>query len=483
MSFSELPAELIGLICENCSMKQIKALRLTCQSLRNVADGYLFPRIVTVMTRDSMDTARLIAENSRFCKGPTALGFQGDRLRPLEFESWKAKVAKESRSEAQRAKEEHLELSRRISMGQARSLEPHEEARWQFLESIADARFRPHYSDSELRDRFNHYHNLALEGTQIITDGTVQRCMQTAFEKCPRLRALDFTLANEIFRQTHRGMETFRRGLVIPFGDMDPYQEGLKAMIAIILAAADAQFSPQTLRMGRVTSHLVNRADLSEAMPQFLANVENLEWFLSGPHFDNVPMINSSETRKFMTNFREGHFLKFMESTVNLRTLVIEVPWAQDGDGRRADLSNVVGSVSWPHLRGFTISGLSAGSTSLANFLLRHAGTLECLEMNDIQLHEEWSDCFPRFAGKLPRLKEVRLGGFFVEQVNNFFATFDYAMGRSTKYSRKVAKYITQGGKEFPPPPVDGEGERMLDVPIDEETTSDNEAPSDVAGA
>ncbi|KAM3425375.1 hypothetical protein BST61_g7321 [Cercospora zeina] len=462
MSFAELPTELIEIICGDCSVKQIKALRLTCQSWRNVADGYLFPDLMTVMTRDSMETAQLIAGDPRFCKGPTALRVQGDRLRSLEFESWKVKMAKEIRSEARHARGEYLEMFRRISREQRRNLDPHDEARLQSLKSVAKTLNKPDYSDSELRDRFNHYSTLVLEGTQIITDGTVQRCVQTVFEKCPRLLVLDFTLANELFTQTHRGIETFRRGLVVPFGDVDRYQEGLDAMIAIILAAADAEYSPQTLRMGRVTSHLVNRPNLSRAMPQFLANVENLEWVLSTPWFEGVPMMNSSELRKIMTDFREGHFLKFMESTISLRTLKIIMPCTKDEDDPRADLSNVVGSISWPHLRSFAISNIRAESTNLVNFLLRHADTLECLEMTEIQLHGEWSNCFPRFAGKLPRLKGVRLGGVFKEVVNNVSLTFTHGprgTSRSTEYSRKVAQYIIRGGEEFPPPPVDSEGE------------------------
>lgn len=92
MSFAVLPVELIDFICECCSVDEIKDLRLTCQTTRNVANDHLFPEIATMMTTESMSAAREIAEHPKFRKSPTGLWLQADRLQPMEYNEWKTQV-------------------------------------------------------------------------------------------------------------------------------------------------------------------------------------------------------------------------------------------------------------------------------------------------------------------------------------------------------------------------------------------------------
>lgn len=484
MSFTELPAELIDMICSNCSVLQIKALRLTCQSLRNVADDYLFPEIMTLMTKDSMEAARRVAEHPKFCKQPTTLWVQGDRGEPLDFEDWKAKVARQIEFQAfsAEANGKHFEELGRISMKEDREFEldpDHQgrrEALMELIQTTADAQPRPSYSETQLQEHFDHYSNLVREGTQIVTDGTIRRCMQTVFKKCTNISALYFTMANAIIPHIHKENETFQKGLITPFGDKDLYQDGIETMVAIIIAAADARFSPRSLRLGSVTYHLVSHPEIYEALPPFLGGVEDLQWMLATPWLDGGDEVSMRELGKIVTGFRQGHFLRFMQSTTSLRSLEIEMPCAKDPGEPRADLADVVGSISWPHLRKFSITTISAECTELVDFILRHADTLEYLELNEISLDGEWHECFSGFAGRLPRLEHVQLRGAF-EEDDDFFCYFGgIYSSRGNKYSQKVAQYILEGGGEFPEPPLGRDGLTAWDSACDEDEESDTDS-------
>ncbi|PPJ61244.1 hypothetical protein CBER1_06712 [Cercospora berteroae] len=480
MSFAELPVELREMICVHCDLFQIKALRLTCHSLRNVADDYLFAEIVTVMTIDSMEAARNVADHPKFRTQPRTLWFQGDRLRQLEFYEWKSKLASHIDFKAQTAKinMKHVEELGEILTEQERQAEvnPELEARRKVLLELirltADAQPTPSYSETQLRDHFNHYSSLADEGVQIASDGTIQRCMKAVFEKCTNIRAIDFTIANALRVHTHKENRTFLKGILTPFGDFAQDREGLDAMVAIVLAAADAGFSPHTLRLGCVTFHLVNHPDLFEAMPRFLARVENLNWSLSTPYLDeDCDDFDEAEISNIMEGFMDGHFVEFIKSATNLRCFEIDMPCPIPTEPK-ADLSEVVGLMSWKHLQVFSVGTIHANSGDLVDFMLRHADTLERLELNEISIDGEWPECFSSFAGKLPRLKEVQLRGIF-EDDYEFFCFFGHLYtSRGNEYSQRVARYIVEGGEEFPMPPAGDDENSTLDTGSEDDVES-----------
>ncbi|GIZ42709.1 hypothetical protein CKM354_000596800 [Cercospora kikuchii] len=484
MSFVELPVELIEMICVRCSLDEIKTLRLTCQSLRNVADDYLFPEIVTVMTRDSMEAARQIAQHPKFCRQPRLLCFQGDTSEPLQFEEWKSKLQSQIEVDAHitKADRKHLQELGEISMRRDRDreidpdLEAREKALIQLIRANADAQPKPSYSEAQLQDHYGHYSELAYEGMQIIEDETIQRCMQAVFEKCSNIRAFDFTTANALRVHTHKENKQFRRGLITPFGDYERCAEGLEAMQEIVLAADEAGYSPQTLRLGSVTFHVARHPDLSRAMSRFMAKVENLHWIVSTPYLEDDDLgVDSEEFAEIMLGFQEGYCTNLMSSAGNLRSLELDMPCPNPGEDK-IELSDVVGTLSWPNLRNVAITTIYANSTDLVDFLLRHAATLERLELNEVTLNGEWPECFSKFAGKLPRLKEVQLRGVF--DINSGFFCFfgDLYTSRGNEYSQRVARYIIEGGEEFPMPPDNNREEAMIP---DSESDDHEESDSD----
>ncbi|CAK1357528.1 hypothetical protein CB0940_07742 [Cercospora beticola] len=481
MSFVELPTELIEMICVRCSLDEIKALRLTCHSLRNVADDYLFPEIVTVMTIDSMKAAWQIAQHPKFCKQPRLLYFQGDTSEPLKFEEWRAKLESQIEVDAHitKADRKHLQELGEISMrrGRERQIDPNLEAREkaliQLIRANADAQPKPSYSAAQLQNHFEYYSELAYEGVQIVEDGVIQRCMQEVFEKCSNIRAFDFTTANALRVHTHRENKQFRKGLITPFGDYDRCGEGLEAMGEIVLAAEKAGYSPQTLRLGSVSFHIARHLEFSKAMSRFMANVETLHWIVSTPYLEDDDLgVDSEEFAEIMLGFSEGYFIMLMESAGNLRSLEIDMPCPNPGEDK-IELSDVVGSIVWANLRNFAITTVYANPSDLVDFLLRHAGTLERLELNEVTLEGEWPECFSRLAGKLPRLKEVQLRGVFSVGHGAFFCFFgDLYTSRGNEYSQSVARYIIEGGEEFSMPPGNNREEAMIP---DSESDDDEE--------
>ncbi|KAF2449220.1 hypothetical protein P171DRAFT_506722 [Karstenula rhodostoma CBS 690.94] len=82
----------------------------------------------------------------------------------------------------------------------------------------------------------------------------------------------------------------------------------------------------------------------------------------------------------------------------------------REGDNRLAEAETRLYSKK-------TTSGLdwqTLTSGHLVDFLLRHAETLKCVELDHMHLAEgKWPECFSKFAGKLPKLHLLEVRGDF----------------------------------------------------------------------
>ncbi|USW53791.1 Putative F-box domain-containing protein [Septoria linicola] len=224
MSLDSLPVELLELICEECQLKEIKALRLTSRTLRDVADRHLFSEIVTVMSRTSLHAAQEISEDPHFAKQPRVLCIQGDRNRRIDFDTWKAEVEDListdalSGPQARRCFEGLGEIALEEERTGVHTVEGQDRKNVLNRQLLALKTAKPQrsYTTEQLIEHFNHYDDLVQEGLEVVSDGTFRQCMRNVFENCPNLDVVEFTLANCLRVHTHKHNKTFKRGLITP---------------------------------------------------------------------------------------------------------------------------------------------------------------------------------------------------------------------------------------------------------------------------
>lgn len=76
-----LVALLLDHICTFLELREIKNLRLTSQSVRDVANGHLLPELVLFYTIRSIDTASCLAtDRPELAKGICSLRFRAETL-------------------------------------------------------------------------------------------------------------------------------------------------------------------------------------------------------------------------------------------------------------------------------------------------------------------------------------------------------------------------------------------------------------------
>ncbi|KAI5359483.1 hypothetical protein Slin14017_G103850 [Septoria linicola] len=99
----------------------------------------------------------------------------------------------------------------------------------------------------------------------------------------------------------------------------------------------------------------------------------------------------------------------------------------------------------------------------MESFLLRHADTLEYLQLGEISLLDaDWPECFSEFAGKLPNLKVVDLRGGFENQFGEIFYDFGILIEPcDDDYSQALSEYVLHGGARCPVPWDDSSDEEI----------------------
>ncbi|USW53790.1 hypothetical protein Slin15195_G071090 [Septoria linicola] len=81
-------------------------------------------------------------------------------------------------------------------------------------------------------------------------------------------------------------------------------------MRALVKAAADAGFSPKTIRLGTVPHHLTTLPDITEELQAFMANVQNPEWVMA-PFAGKLPNLKAVDLRGGFENQFEEIFYDF----------------------------------------------------------------------------------------------------------------------------------------------------------------------------
>ncbi|KAK5138109.1 hypothetical protein LTR08_004804 [Meristemomyces frigidus] len=140
----------------------------------------------------------------------------------------------------------------------------------------------------------------------------------------------------------------------------------------------------------------------------------------------------------------DGHLHSILSSAVELRDLRLHFPFDQN-IMTQTSLVSVFRDTTWKKLRKLQLSQVFANSANVVDFLLRHKATLRELSLYEMELLEgTWESTFMEIAGKLPRLRRIRLRGSFVDESAEW--EFGSIPRKFSARGNAIENYILRGG-------------------------------------
>lgn len=457
MSLDALPDELIGLICDFCNVQEIKSLRSTCRTTLKAANEHLLTEVVLFMNRESLEACKGIAAHSIFSKAALSLWIQADRPWELTFDDWHREynwraALSYAIEESNRVYGTNEDLSE--ATGEERS------AKTDYLIQQLELRQKPiksGLSDKQLGYHYTEACRLASEAEDMVRDETLSTSLQEILSNCPKIETVYLTLGNGIRACTAEKNKAFQKGLLRPFSEYDEFNSGTEVMANLVLAADHADFKPKRLYLGNVSHYIFTRDDRWEELQDFFEGLEELEWHFPIPYYNENGAIDPTEMSTIVLDFEDSsRFNDLMDAAIWLRRLHLDLPYHEDAE-TAVPLASVVGEMWWERLTHLHLTAFEATLDELSAFLLLHAKTLEVVFLANVVLQQGgWADCFARFAGKMPNVREFEVRGMFseLESDEGMFYWFGEVHEKSSNvYGSQISKYLIAGGEECPARP------------------------------
>ncbi|EGP84793.1 uncharacterized protein MYCGRDRAFT_95555 [Zymoseptoria tritici IPO323] len=449
-SLDDLPNELLDWICGYCDKPGIKALRLACRTTSHVATAYLFPEVVMLMNRDSLEACHGVAAHPIFSKTARNLWIQADRPRKTTLEEWNLELKEIT----------ELDLitvaSDRIDQELVVGSREHTAA----MDAVfREARNQFHIEKSPLsKEQRQCYHahavRLATDAQQMMRDQSLFACLREVLTKCDQIDSVDLTTCHHLRKATTAHNKSFAQGLLRPFGDLNEQESGVDAMTQLMLAASSVGFKPKKINLGNL-SHLIliNKEDFSEQLQELFTNVEHLVWEFSVPVYDDAFTLDRDAYEDIAPDLRETKALvSLMEVTTKLQHLRLELPDHPDAD-IYVTLQDIVGGTTWRHLTHLDIANFEAKPDDLTDLLIRHRDTLAHVKLGTVCLQTgTWPECFETFAGKLPKIEQFEVRGRFSDDsIDESFLWFGWPDEKhNNARGEEIRKFIINGGEECP---------------------------------
>lgn len=329
MVLLDLPSEILHTICNLCEPAKIRALRLTCHRLNEVASELLVPHVSTSFHRGGLAGVWTVAKFLQAIRrGVKSLTFYLDALQPFgdslaEWDNLKrASFRIDAPDVSIRLEKEYPGYGPLPLMEEARQ----RLAEYDYLSRLPLDRCGQE-DKKDLMESFRHCRFLLEDQQAMIQEDYIREFMKELFEGCPNLTTVAFSCRSGSGVRDVTIDETFQRGLYIPDG---PAKESSNAMQQTLLAAHDASRDIKILfveEMDQAQFPFDDAAGIS-VFSQFLSTVEKLEWHFGkqlvhggGPHYNAA--VDDPNFERAIQGQAESELIRLIEAIKPLRTLVL----------------------------------------------------------------------------------------------------------------------------------------------------------------
>ncbi|KAF7189322.1 hypothetical protein HII31_09300 [Pseudocercospora fuligena] len=436
MSLLELPVELLHQICELMPFQDdIHQLRLVNRAISAVADDFFLKKIALHFIRSEFETMQNICQrNKHVANGVRELYLHTDRYRPFSvFPLWKAQV-------------HHTELMDAGARGELPSLD--EVFAFDELDERTQRRVRRRlvntqkaisklHSEQELEDAYNHYQSVLLDQFRLVNEKASLAFYRRMFELCPKLDDILFNLddsSNGYFR-SWKCVEDLRRTLMPPIGDEISNQPCMVPLTHALIAAAESGRELRSIAVAPLSYQFFDQEE--EVMSKIYKSMHTVKdlcldintvakrdvpkpsnWTLSHQTLSHSRTALEEDVvaeSRVLEALAGGRIAELLRHAPSLRSLSFYAPFFATSPGAAMSLKNIAGEIYWHHLRVLALSKFRCEPQELTALITRHSATLESLRLGQIIFSKGTArDCFQAFAGKMPRLREVKIKGEFV---------------------------------------------------------------------
>lgn len=360
MSLVALPDELLGHICTFLGLEEIKNLRLTRQSIRDVANEHLLPEIVLFQTVRSIDTAACLAINRpELTKGVRSLRFRAERLSEfVDFNVWNVLTENDETHPSSPPVPVHV----------------YTEAIQQSMRSVAfDLAAKSGYgkvqldhvdpcqSPNEAETPYTQWKQLRLEQQLLDSKGpgsVLWTSLSTLFRGCPHLNYVHFTMSRSSKTQS-QCTQQFRRNLLNLTGTPLPLDGGVHALTQVLQAAHDTGRKLHALVVEGVSSLFFSQAAaLMHDIHSIAKGLEVFRWRFADRGYHN--------TYEGKEKLRLGSLRRFFRQAKNLKVLDLDLSGSRDMDyyfmRRTLAFSDLIGEIIFPQLEEVRLTDIMVAS-------------------------------------------------------------------------------------------------------------------------
>jgi hypothetical protein len=466
-----MPPEMLHIIFSELQIQDVLRIRETCSLLAAVALDYQGDNVNLTFHRDQFRDLIRIAAHPKFSKQMRSLFYVGDRCKLRPFKVWK-----KMRPDPRPWERDHYDhKTNAYTESDYRRMMGDDEER---KDAIGSMKRLEAVSESDCRVGHAKYTALCMDQGDLERDGYDFQCLRVLFQGCSNIQ--EITIASEMdwMRGMNAGSTLYADAMTTPQGDRHWKDANVRQVLALAVAAQEADLRLDSLTMSHVSPLLFDRVHhIGEngwgAIRALVQPLRRLRLYLhvQNPEQDHEDEVDDRIARiqglykEARDSFAAGPAHDILSSARELRVLKLHLPKWHSGEFSAVEcpyylkLGHALRYTTYPHLYELSLGSCRASADYLLDLLLRHRATLRRLALSNIDLTDDphvpgndWQHLLTRLSRKLPKLRELKLRGRFY--TDGWIAmSFDAASGRDPgimAYSQNALQNFVINGGSFP---------------------------------
>jgi hypothetical protein len=467
-----MPPEMLHIIFSELQIQDILRIRETCSLLAAVALDFRGDDVNLTFHRNQFRDLIRIAAHPKFSKQMRSLFYVGDRCKLRPFEVWR-KLRPDPRP-WERDQYDH-KANIYTELDYRRMMEEDKECK----DAIGSVKRLDAVSESDCRVGHAKYTALCMDQGDLERDGYDFQCLRVLFQGCSNIQ--EITIASEMdwMRGMNAGSTLYADAMTTPQGDRHWKDANVRQVLALAVAAQEADLRLDSLTISHVSPLLFDRVhhigeDGWGAIRALVQPLRRLRLYL---HVQNPERQDHEDEvddriariqwlyKEARELFAAGPAHDILSSARELRVLSLHLPKWHSGEISDAEcpyylkLGHALRYTTYPHLYELSLGSCGVSADYLLDLLLRHRTTLRRLALSNIDLTDgrnipgnDWQHLLTRLSRKLLKLRELKLRGQFYTDgwiAMSFEAASDRDPGLPAYSQDALQDYVINGGS-FP---------------------------------
>jgi hypothetical protein len=468
-----MPPEMLQLIFSELQIQDILSIRETCSHLAAVALDFRGDNINLTFHRDEFRELTRIAAHPKFSKQIRSLFYVADRCKLRPFEVWR-----KLRPDPRPWERDHYDHKADMyTESDYRNILTDDK---ECKDAIGSVKRLDAMSESDCRTGHAKYTALCMDQGDVEREGYDFQCLRVLFQGCSNIREITIASGMDWMRGMNAGSTVYVDAMTTPQGDRDWKDANVRQVLALAVAAQEADLRPDSLTISHVSPLLFDRINqIGEdgwgAVRALIKPLRRLRLYLhvESPKLDENDEVGDSiarlnglrdETRSI---FAAGPAHDILSSARELRVLSLHLPtwhvkhlWEERLG--YLHLEHTLRRTTYPHLYKLSLGNCLVSADYLVDLLMRHRATLRCLALSNIDLTDDpdepgndWQHLLTKLSRRLPKLRKLKLRGEF-SILGRCHMNFDVSSDCDSYYKQRGACYhdalqdfVINGGK-FP---------------------------------